>query len=924
MFAKWGTISLILAALLAAVVAPPGLAQSRAATEALRKFNREFMPLYQKGKHKETIELCEETLAVFERELGPDHQYTLIVTSDLALEYRELGRYSEAERLAKRALAGDERTLGPDNPSTLTSVNNLAFIYASEGRYEEAEPLWKRALAGRERALGRTHESTLESVNNLGSLYMFQGRYAEAEPLLKYALAIRERTLSFYNSDVLVSLENLASLYVRLQRYAEAEALFKRSLSGLTRVFGPEHPNTVGEVANLGWVYYFQARYSEAEALLKRALALEERDLGALHTNPLQLRHVLSKVYFARRDWPKAVSYGRDSAVGYSKLIERAEKDQGQALTGKIKQQTGQQEEVFWGFVKATYRQGMADPAQDAALAREAFQTAQWAAASEAAQSLTQMAARGAAGDPRLAALARARQDLIAEWHRRDGLRNSMLGQPKQNRNLKAEAENQAQLDAIDTKVAEIDRTLRERFPDYAALTSSGVLPIEEVQAQLRPDEALVLFLDTPELKPEPEETFIWVVTKTEMRWVRSHLGTAALAREVQALRCGLDAAAWEGPRCAELTGQSYTEADRNTGNPLPFDHARAHKLYQALFGQVEDLIKGQHLLLVPSGPLTQLPFQVLVTAPPANSNNKSAAWLIRDHAITVLPAVSSLKALRRVAQPSAAEKPMIGFGNPLLDGPSAAYASLAKLARENKTCAALPKVQIASAAEPRGLPQIQTRGGIADAAFLRKQAPLPETADELCAVARDLHADDNDIHLGSRATESEVKRLSESGQLAKYRVVHFATHGALAGQLQGNAEPGLVLTPPDNPNGEDDGYLTASEIAGLKLDADWVILSACNTAAGNASGAAALSGLARAFIYAQARALLVSHWAVNSDATVKLITGAMSRLAADQTLGRAEAMRQSMLALVDGGQQEAHPAYWAPFVVVGEGGAAR
>ena len=194
-----------------------------------------------------------------------------------------------------------------------------------------------------------------------------------------------------------------------------------------------------------------------------------------------------------------------------------------------------------------------------------------------------------------------------------------------------------------------------------------------------------------------------------------------------------------------------------------------------------------------------------------------------------------------------------------------------------------------------------------------------------MCAVAHDVNADASDIYLGARATEREVKRLSRTGELAKYRIVHFATHGALAGQVSGNAEPGLLLTPPAEPSEEDDGYLTASEIAALKLDADWVILSACNTAAGGAQGAEALSGLARAFIYAQARALLVSHWAVNSDATVKLITGAMSRLAADKTIGRAEAMRQSMLALISNGKaQEAHPAYWGPFVVVGEGGAGR
>src|SRR4029077_15049534 len=118
-----------------------------------------------------------------------------------------------------------------------------------------------------------------------------------------------------------------------------------------------------------------------------------------------------------------------------------------------------------------------------------------------------------------------------------------------------------------------------------------------------------------------------------------------------------------------------------------------------------------------------------------------------------------------------------------------------------------------------------------------------------------------------------EVKRLSNNGELAAYRIVHFATHGALAGELKAGAEPGLILTPPGEATPEDDGYLSASEIAGLKLDADWVILSACNTAAAGTESAEALSGMARAFFYAGARALLVSHWAVDSDATVKLIT---------------------------------------------------
>ena len=442
------------------------------------------------------------------------------------------------------------------------------------------------------------------------------------------------------------------------------------------------------------------------------------------------------------------------------------------------------------------------------------------------------------------------------------------------------------------------------------------------------------------------------------MRWVRSEFGTPTLTREVAALRCGLDAVSWEEAgtaKCVDLLKIAADQAPRGNA-PLPFDTARAHALYTALFGQVEDLIRDKHLLIVPSGPLTQLPFQVLVTGGvrpaegvrPSGSdtiprrsshgvrprgsdtaNYRTTAWLARRHAITVLPAVSSLKALRRVARPSTATRPMIGFGNPLLDGDPAARpweAKWAKLARDKQACRRTPAQQVASQAEkPRGVLPVVTRSGGADLEHLRLQAPLHDTADELCAVARDLKLAPDDIVLGANATETTVKRLSAEGRLAGYRVVHFATHGTLAGEIDGTSEPGLILTPPAAPTEIDDGYLSASEVAALKLDADWVILSACNTAAGGAAGAEALSGLARAFFYAGARALLVSHWAVDSAATVNLITRAVRTINADKRLGRAQALQRAMLAMVDGGATwQRHPAFWAPFVVVGEGASSR
>ena len=215
--------------------------------------------------------------------------------------------------------------------------------------------------------------------------------------------------------------------------------------------------------------------------------------------------------------------------------------------------------------------------------------------------------------------------------------------------------------------------------------------------------------------------------------------------------------------------------------------------------------------------------------------------------------------------------------------------------------------------------------GGFADVEALRRQPPCP-IRQMSRAVARLTGAGPESVYLGANATEARVEALSAQGALAKARVVHFATHGLVAAETQeiaraSKAELALLLTPPQIATEEDDGLLTASEVAGLKLDADWVILSACNTAAGGSNGAQALSGLARAFFYAGARALLVSHWYVDSAATVELITSAFGEMQTHAEIGRAEAMRRAMAALIAQGGRRAHPSVWAPFAVVGEGG---
>jgi len=164
-----------------------------------------------------------------------------------------------------------------------------------------------------------------------------------------------------------------------------------------------------------------------------------------------------------------------------------------------------------------------------------------------------------------------------------------------------------------------------------------------------------------------------------------------------------------------------------------------------------------------------------------------------------------------------------------------------------------------------------------------------------------------------------------------KYRVVAFATHGLVAGELDGLHQPALALSAPAVTGGAGDGLLTLEKILGLKLDADWVVLSACNTGAGDGAGAEAASGLGRAFFYAGTRAILVTNWSVHSQSARDLVTDLFSRQAADPKLSRADALRQAMLGLMDGpGFQDdkgktlftyAHPLFWAPYSIIGDGG---
>jgi CHAT domain-containing protein len=286
----------------------------------------------------------------------------------------------------------------------------------------------------------------------------------------------------------------------------------------------------------------------------------------------------------------------------------------------------------------------------------------------------------------------------------------------------------------------------------------------------------------------------------------------------------------------------------------------------------------------------------------------RDAAWLLKRQAVSVLPALASLKALRQVVSRDPGARPLVGFGDPVFDPAERAKAQAERRAAQTR------------AVVTGGYGDVWQGAGIDRAKLARSLPSLLDTADELKAVAGKLGAVAADIHLGNDASEPVVKRAA----LADYRVVYFATHGLVAGDVAGLAEPSLALTLPKQPTELDDGLLTASEVAQLKLNADWVVLSACNAAAADKPGAEALSGLARAFFYAGARALLVSHWSVDSEAATRLTTSTFAIMTADPRLGRAAALRNAMLTYMNdkGSPLNSYPAFWGPFSIIGEGAA--
>lgn len=848
-----------LAALALATALMPMQALAQQPSRELQVLQDTVRDRYRAGAYTEALRLAEEALPLVIRQYGAEHEQVGVHTHTLGLVSAAAGDFAKAERYYTQSLRIGEKVYGPESPGVAMALENLGGIYVKTGRHDAAEPMFQRALRIRQAVLGPNNAYAATGHSNLGDVALARGNWGVALASYRQAISLlsaQDTSRSILKSIVEDDIKRHRDTFTNL-----CHAAWQTGANNANRTALVEE---TFRAAQLAW------HTSAASALSKMTARLGASDTE-LGQRIRQVQDASDRVLFLHgedqallKDW-NAVQKADPT---YSALLDEfralslsRSRDNAPALkkqTELVQQLTALLERCPPGQKKAACE---TSDRERTALSKEIGELSK--ATSVGADQVRAVHARMEAAEKTLPGY----HDYNA---RRTTLRSDLDVTER----------------ALEAARAEITRA----FPDYLALAEPKPLSIAEAQSLLRGDEALVAIL------VGSARSFVWAVSRDRADWAQIDAGASALAAEVTALRNGLDPMAQQ-----DAEGAAGSQA----GVVRAFDIERSHALYRQILGPIAATLQGKrHVIVVPTGALTSLPFQVLVTDPPArggvaSSDFRNIAWLIRKHALSVLPSVPSLNALRKLAPGSAAPEPFFGMGDPVLQGPD-------------------PGQQRGARKRSIGATARYYRDGLADVRALREMTPLPDTAAELRAIAKVLKASPDAINLGAAASETRLK----AAPLDRYRVIQFATHGLVAGDLSGLAEPALVLTPPPVPAEADDGLLTASEIAALKLDAEWVVLSACNTAAGAGQGAEALSGLARAFFYAGARALLVSHWAVYSDAAVELTTRTFETLAANPRLGRGEAFRQSMLKLIEDGRP---PSYWAPFVIVGEaGGAAR
>jgi CHAT domain-containing protein len=822
------------------------------------------------------------------------------------------GQYREAEnayRLAEmRKRASVKGIMQSPNPPPESQIHAAADVLvmrtarmkAKQGRLAEAEVDARRALLARLKDQGKYSATTPAFIMGLAGTLIEQGRYAEAEQLARAAVEINRSIGVAEDAQSTVSyMARLASILNLQDKGWEAVAIYRKIDEAMAN-WDPRRREEIdlngSRISSLYAAGQIDKGVTTAEALLKRNLAR----YGESGNETAVARGMLAMGYMkAKRDAEAASQFRAAIPLLQVAVRENADDNAFQAAA-----RTYRLRNIVEAYIALLDRNKSGNREK---IAAETFALVDSIRGQAVQRSLASASARMVIKDPALAGLVRDEQDLFKRVNAELGTLNNALALPSAQRDENGVAALQASIAKLRTARDHKRAEIAKAFPQYADTIDPKPPAVDEIKAVLKDDEALLSFYFGR------TASFVWAVPKEgPVAFAVIQETAGELETKIADLRKALEP-------------QAATVADIP-----PFDLKLAYSLYRELLEPVEAGWKtAKNLIMVTNGALGLLPLSLLPTAAvkadvddgPLFSGYRNVPWLARTHAVSTVPSAAALRTLRQIPPGSGQRGLLIGFGDPVFS----------KDAAKTKV-ASSEGAQVADlATATRGLPlrrRASPKLENVDNAEIAQLPPLPDTAEELKAIAHALKQDPSEaLVLGAEANEETVK----SRDLSRYKIVIFATHGLAAGELNGLTQPALALSAPDIAGIKGDGLLTMEEIIALKLDADWVVLSACNTGAASGAGAEAASGLGSAFFYAGARALLVTNWSVDSQ-SARALTSELFRLqTANPKLTRSEALRQSTIALLDGNGftdpggkmlfAYAHPLFWAPYTIIGDGG---
>lgn len=824
-----------------------------------------------------------------------------------------------------------------------TILTELSHSLRHMGRAVEGEAVLREVLSD-QIAQGARGSDVASTAAALGLTLMNQGRWAEAE---KYQLqAVKIQSQSGLSASSLRHAQVLAGLvptYIGQQQWQKAHDIYQQAVSKSVAADARTRRNFLWPEMTI--VFLRLNKMQEALDHAKQVLEFEQQRYGQNGHRTRMARGFLAMALKASGDRQGAEAQFRES-VSY---ILNPARDLSASGAAFLRLQIRHIVEDYLDFLSTVSIKEAKTESDIANLHELVFRNIELIRASSVHRAISGAAARFATTDKTLSDLVRQEQDLAisaADHQRAVGELFSGKMNVQQAQEIAAQMRRQIE-ELEDQRTKILDRIAKE-FPDYSELVRPRLVSIADLRAALGPQEAYI------SVYPGLDKTYVLAI-RTQGP-VGLHVASTSekdIGRSVAILRRSLD------------------PGDVSLGKIPPFDFSVSYELYSTLFAPLDARLKGASVWTVStSGALGTLPLTLLTTAPYRATPDarllfaeyQRAPWLNRQVAIAYNPSAAATIALRKLPNGSAARRAFFGVGDPQFGEQVAQASSVTRQVKaradkavvlrnmkiprqEEKNVTAIQSADYAAqlarpsegieiakeilamadgaqsvdrSTSQRSMPASRA----AEAVAIPDIPPLPDTRDEIVAIARSLGANpQQDALFGLEASRERLM----STPLHDRRILAFATHGLIPGDMPGLTQPALTMSYRKDPR---ESLLTLEDILRLKLDADWVVLSACNTGAADGLGGEAASGLGRGFFYAGSRALLLTHWPVESESAKRLVVEIFSRYA--KNTSRAQAVREASQALIDSPgyldpqtkkllYSYAHPMFWAPYTLIGD-----